>query len=131
ATHQIVGMGEAFRIAKEKIKTDEKHLKNLRDIFLEGIKPLEYISLNGCAEKRIPSNVNITFHHMDGEALRLGLCELALSTGSACNSATFSSSHVLKAIGLSDGDAQSSLRISFGRYTTQEDIQKTVSALTR
>lgn len=131
ATHQIVAMGEAFELAGERMHEDEKQLTQLRDLLLEGIKPLGYITLNGCSKNRIPGNLSLTFHHMDGGALMRGLSELAISSGSACNSATTAASYVLKAIGLSDEDAYATLRISLGRYTTKNDVERAVKAITR
>jgi cysteine desulfurase len=131
ATHQIAAMGEAFAVAATDIDKDEAHISGLRDRFINGLQPLGYYQINGDLAQRIPGNLNICFQQIDGEALVMGLQELAVSTGSACNSATTASSHVLKAIGLSDEMAQSSLRISFGRFTTEQDVDHAVGAIVR
>jgi cysteine desulfurase len=121
ATHQIVGMGEAFKIAKKEMKKDTEHLLHLRQKMLDGLLPLGVV-LNGDLENRLPNNLNLTFKGVDGEAFLLALRKIAVSTGSACTSASLNPSYVLKALGLNDKDALSSLRISFGRFTTDEEI---------
>lgn len=122
ATHQIVGLGEAAAIAAQEMQQEMQRIQALRDRFWQGLQVLDGIQLNGDAEQRIASNLNISFADVDGETLLMGLKDLALSTGSACTSADIEPSYVLKAIGLPDQLAHSSLRFSFGRYTTEQEI---------
>lgn len=122
ATHQIVGLGEAAAIAAQEMQQEMQRIQALRDRFWQGLQVLYGIQLNGDAEQRIASNLNISFADVDGETLLMGLKDLALSTGSACTSADIEPSYVLKAIGLPDQLAHSSLRFSFGRYTTEQEI---------
>jgi len=122
-THQIVGMGEAFRIAKEELEQDMAHYRKLRDIFLKGIEGIEEVYINGDLEHRAPSNLNVSFNFVEGESLIMAVKELAVSSGSACTSASLEPSYVLRALGRNDELAHSSLRITFGRMTTEEEVQ--------
>lgn len=121
-THQIVGMGEACRIAQEEMQHDYDHAKALRDQLLERLKDLEAVTINGDLEQRLPQNLNISFAFVEGESLLMSLKDLAVSSGSACTSASLEPSYVLRALGLDDELAHSSIRFSFGRYTTGEEI---------
>ncbi len=127
ATHQIVGMGEAFAIAKERMQADEARIAKLREKLWNGVQDLEQIFLNGDLEHSIPNIVNISFNFVEGESMMMSLKDLAVSSGSACTSATLEPSYVLRAIGLSDELAHSSIRFSLGRYTTDEDIERVVT----
>ncbi|MDX1492272.1 MAG: IscS subfamily cysteine desulfurase [Pseudohongiellaceae bacterium] len=129
ATHQLVGMGEAFALAQESIANDSKHIKGLRDQFLAGLLRQDGVSLNGHPEKTVPGIVNLAFADVDGESLLLSLREIAVSSGSACTSASMEPSYVLRSMGLADELAQSSLRFSFGRYTTEADIAKAIDTV--
>ena len=120
-THQIVGMGEAFRIAKEELEQDMAHYRKLRDIFLKGIEGIEEVYINGDLEHRAPNNLNVSFNFVEGESLIMAVKELAVSSGSACTSASLEPSYVLRALGRNDELAHSSLRITFGRMTTEEE----------
>ena len=120
-THQIVGMGEAFRIAKEELEQDMAHYLKLRDIFLKGIEGIEEVYINGDLEHRAPNNLNVSFNFVEGESLIMAVKELAVSSGSACTSASLEPSYVLRALGRNDELAHSSLRITFGRMTTEEE----------
>lgn len=122
-THQIVGMGEAFRIAKEELEQDMAHYAKLRDIFLKGIEGIEEVYINGDLEHRAPNNLNVSFNFVEGESLIMAVKELAVSSGSACTSASLEPSYVLRALGRNDELAHSSLRITFGRMTTEEEVQ--------
>ena len=122
-THQIVGMGEAFRIAKEELEQDMAHYRKLRDIFLKGIEGIEEVYINGDLEHRAPNNLNVSFNFVEGESLIMAVKELAVSSGSACTSASLEPSYVLRALGRNDELALSSLRITFGRMTTEEEVQ--------
>ena len=122
-THQIVGMGEAFRIAKEDLAQDMAHYRKLRDIFLKGIEGIEEVYINGDLEHRAPNNLNVSFNFVEGESLIMAVKELAVSSGSACTSASLEPSYVLRALGRNDELAHSSLRITFGRMTTEEEVQ--------
>ncbi len=122
ATHQIVGMGEAFRIAKEEMAIDNDSINKLRNRLWEGLKDMEEIYINGDFDHRIPGNLNVSFNFVEGESLIMALKDLAVSSGSACTSASLEPSYVLRAIGRNDELAHSSIRFSFGRFTTEEDI---------
>lgn len=126
-THQIVGMGEAFAIAKERMAEDEARIAKLRDRLWNGLQDMEQIFLNGSLEHSIPNIVNISFNFVEGESMMMSLKDLAVSSGSACTSATLEPSYVLRALGLSDELAHSSIRFSFGRYTTEEDIDRIIT----
>ena len=122
-THQIVGMGEAFRLAREELEQDRAHALKLRDVFLKGIEGIEEVYINGDLEQRVPTNLNISFNFVEGESLIMAVKELAVSSGSACTSAILEPSYVLRALGRNDELAHSSLRITFGRMTTEEEVQ--------
>ncbi|OQW92467.1 MAG: IscS subfamily cysteine desulfurase [Beggiatoa sp. IS2] len=121
-THQIVGMGEAFRIAAEELDTESQRIKQLRDLLWNGLQDLEEMYLNGDAERRIPGNLNISFNYVEGESLIMALKDLAVSSGSACTSASLEPSYVLRALGRNDELAHSSIRFTLGRFTTAEEI---------
>ena len=123
-THQIVGMGEAFAIAGAEMHSEREHITSLRDALMTGLDALPGVHLNGSAEHRVPHNLNLAFDGVDGELLLLSLRDLALSTGSACTSATVEPSYVLRGIGLPDALAHSSIRLSLGRFTTQDEVQR-------
>ncbi|MBV1777071.1 IscS subfamily cysteine desulfurase [Burkholderiaceae bacterium DAT-1] len=122
ATHQIIGMGEAFRIAAEEMDTENARIKKLRDRFWAGISAIEEVHLNGDLEQRVPHNLNVSFNFVEGESLIMALKDLAVSSGSACTSASLEPSYVLRALGRSDELAHSSIRFTIGRYTTEEQI---------
>lgn len=126
ATHQIVGMGEAARICKEEMAEETKHLLALRQRFLDGVADMEEVFVNGDLEQRLPGNLNVSFAYVEGESLIMSLKDLALSSGSACTSASLEPSYVLRALGLNDELAHSSLRFSFGRFTTEEEVDYAV-----
>lgn len=121
-THQIVGMGEAFRLAKEEMASDNERINKLRNRLWEGVKDMEEVYINGDFDHRIPGNLNLSFNFVEGESLIMALKDLAVSSGSACTSASLEPSYVLRAIGRNDELAHSSIRFSFGRFTTEEDI---------
>jgi len=121
-THQIVGMGEAFRLAKIEMDKDREHAEALQKRFLAGIDDMEEVHINGSLEQRVPHNINVSFAFVEGESLIMSLKDLAVSSGSACTSASLEPSYVLRALGLSDELAHSSLRFSFGRFTTNEEV---------
>lgn len=125
-THQIVGMGEAFRLAKLEMDKDREHAAALQARFLEGISDMEEVHINGSLEQRVPHNINVSFAYVEGESLIMSLKDLAVSSGSACTSASLEPSYVLRALGLSDELAHSSLRFSFGRFTTEEEVDYAV-----
>ncbi len=127
--HQIVGMGEAFRIAREELAMETAHATQLRERFLKGIEGIEEIYINGDMAQRIPQNLNISFNFVEGESLLMALKDLAVSSGSACTSASLEPSYVLRAIGRSDELAHSSLRFSFGRFTSEADVDFTVKLI--
>ncbi|ENF8749174.1 IscS subfamily cysteine desulfurase [Vibrio fluvialis] len=129
ATHQIVGMGEAFRIAKEEMKKDYDHAVALRDRMLSGIKDMEAVTINGDLEQRLPNNLNISFAFVEGESLLMSLKDIAVSSGSACTSASLEPSYVLRALGLNDELAHSSIRFSFGRFTTEEEVDYAIELI--
>lgn len=129
ATHQIVGMGEAFALAEQQREEEQARILNLRQQLWEGVKHLPGIHLNGHPEQRIAGNLNLSFSGIDGDSLLLALRELAVSTTSACSSANLQPSYVLRALGLSDELAYSSVRLSMGRFTTNEDIRHAVEII--
>ena len=126
-THQIVGMGEAFRVAKEVLPTETVKIARLRDRLWAGVSDIEEIYLNGSPSQSVPGIINISFAFVEGESLIMALRDLAVSSGSACTSASLEPSYVLRALGLNDEVAHSSIRFSIGRYTTERDIDDTVS----
>ena len=129
ATHQIVGMGEAFRIARLEMAAENERIRMLRDRLLEGIKGMEEIYVNGDLEHRVPHNLNVSFNFVEGESLIMGIKELAVSSGSACTSASLEPSYVLRALGRNDELAHSSIRFTIGRFTTESDIDFAVKLL--
>jgi cysteine desulfurase len=126
ATHQIVGMGEAFRIAKEEMEEENKRILALRNRLWDGLKDMEEVYINGDMDHRIPGNINISFNYVEGESLLMALKDLAISSGSACTSASLEPSYVLRALGRNDELAHSSIRFTIGRFTTEEDIDYTI-----
>ena len=130
-THQIVGMGEAFRIAKDEMKKDYDRISQLRNRLWNGVKDMEEVYLNGDFENRYPGIMNISFNYVEGESLIMATKDIAVSSGSACTSASLEPSFVLRAIGRSDELAHSSLRMSIGRFTTEQDIDTTINTVTR
>lgn len=128
-THQIVGMGEAFRIAKLEMKQDIEKAQLLQERLLTGIADLEQVFINGDLKRRIPHNLNISFNFVEGESLIMGVGSIAVSSGSACTSASLEPSYVLRALGLNDEIAHSSLRITFGKFTTVEDVDEAVVSI--
>ena len=125
-THQIVGMGEAFRLAKLEMHDEIKRITALRDRLLEGVKGIEQVFLNGNREQRVPHITNISFNYVEGESLIMALKDIAVSSGSACTSASLEPSYVLRALGMSDELAHSSIRFSIGRFTTEAQIDHTI-----
>ena len=125
-THQIVGMGEAFRIAKAEMHDENQRITALRDRLLDGVKDIEQVFLNGNREHRVPQITNISFNYVEGESLIMALKDIAVSSGSACTSASLEPSYVLRALGMSDELAHSSIRFSIGRFTTEQQIDHTI-----
>ncbi|PWQ94127.1 IscS subfamily cysteine desulfurase [Leucothrix arctica] len=121
-THQIVGMGEAFKIAREEMAAEGEHIRVLRDRLYAGFADMEEVYVNGDLDHRIPGNLNISFNFVEGESLMMSLSDVAVSSGSACTSASLEPSYVLRALGRSDELAHSSLRFTIGRFTTEEDV---------
>ena len=128
-THQCVGMGEAFRIAREEMGVESERIRMLQQRLIRGLADIEQVFINGHVEKRVPHNLNISFNFVEGESLIMGVKGLAVSSGSACTSASLEPSYVLRALGRSDELAHSSLRITIGRFTTAEEIDYAVSTL--
>ena len=129
ATHQIVGMGEAFRIARLEMATENERIRMLRDKLFAGVKGMEEVYVNGDMENRVPHNLNVSFNFVEGESLIMGIKELAVSSGSACTSASLEPSYVLRALGRNDELAHSSIRFSIGRFTTEADIDFAIKLL--
>ena len=129
ATHQIVGMGEAFRIARLEMATENDRIRMLRDKLLAGVKGMEEVYVNGDMDNRVPHNLNVSFNFVEGESLIMGIKELAVSSGSACTSASLEPSYVLRALGRNDELAHSSIRFTVGRFTTEEDIDYAVKLI--
>ncbi len=129
ATHQIVGMGEAFRIAKEEMDSETIRIRALRDRLLKGLEDMEELYVNGNLEQRVVHNLNLSFNYVEGESLLMAIDTLAVSSGSACTSASLEPSYVLRAIGRNDELAHSSIRFSIGRFTTEEDVDYTIKLL--
>lgn len=129
ATHQIVGMGEAFRLAKEKGHAENERIRALRDRLWNGLSSIEEVYLNGDMEKRVPHNLNVSFNYVEGESLIMAIKELAVSSGSACTSASLEPSYVLRALGRNDELAHSSIRFTIGRFTTEEEIDYAVELI--
>ena len=126
ATHQIVGMGEAFAIANAEMLEEGKKIKQLRDRLLEGFSDMEEVVINGDIDQRVPGNLNISFNYVEGESLMMAISDVAVSSGSACTSASLEPSYVLRALGRSDELAHSSIRFSIGRYTTEKDVDDAI-----
>jgi len=126
ATHQIVGMGEAFHLAMVEMDADNARILKLRNRLLEGLQDMEEVYVNGDLDHRVAANLNISFNFVEGESLMMALRNLAVSSGSACTSASLEPSYVLRAIGLNDELAHSSLRMTIGRFTTEEEIDYTI-----
>jgi cysteine desulfurase len=124
--HQIVGMGEAFRIAKEEMDTEIVRIRALRDRLAAGLQEMEEVYVNGDMEHRVPHNLNVSFNYVEGESLIMAIKDIAVSSGSACTSASLEPSYVLRALGRSDELAHSSIRFTFGRFTTEEDVDFTI-----
>ena len=129
ATHQIVGMGEACRLAKDEMAQDQAHVTAMRDRLWAGLNSMEQVFINGDADKRYPGNLNVSFNFVEGESLIMALKDLAVSSGSACTSASLEPSYVLRALGLNDEMAHSSIRFSFGRFTTTEEIDYAIDLI--
>ena len=129
ATHQLVGFGKACELAEQKMPTDEHHCAQMRERFWNIIKGVPEVTINGTLTQRLANNLNLCFKGIDAEALLTGLPHLAISTASACNSIVNQASYVLKAIGLSDQDAFSSVRVSFGRFTTAAEVDEAAMIL--
>jgi cysteine desulfurase len=129
ATHQIVGMGEAFRIAREEMATENERIRMLRDRLYNGLKDIEEVHLNGDMDQRVPHNLNVSFNFVEGESLIMAIKDLAVSSGSACTSASLEPSYVLRALGRSDELAHSSIRFSIGRFTTEEEVDYAIKLL--
>ena len=129
-THQIVGMGEAFRLAKAEMESDNKRIKKLRDKLWNGLKDMEEVYLNGDLNQRIPGNLNISFNFIEGESLIMAVKDMAVSSGSACTSASLEPSYVLRALGRDDELAHSSIRLTIGKYTTEDEIDYAIDLIT-
>ncbi|MCM5568899.1 IscS subfamily cysteine desulfurase [Burkholderiaceae bacterium FT117] len=128
-THQIVGMGEAFRIAREEMATENERVRMLRDRLLNGLSQIEEVYVNGDLEQRVPHNLNMSFNYVEGESLIMAIKDIAVSSGSACTSASLEPSYVLRALGRSDELAHSSIRFSVGRFTTEEEVDFAVDLI--
>ncbi|MEN9780488.1 MAG: hypothetical protein RL014_1636, partial [Pseudomonadota bacterium] len=128
-THQIVGMGEAYRIAKAEMATENERIRALQQRLLRGLQGIEQVFINGSVDKRVPHNLNMSFNFVEGESLIMGIKGLAVSSGSACTSASLEPSYVLRALGRSDELAHSSLRMTIGRWTTEEEIDYAISTI--
>jgi len=129
ATHQIVGMGEAFRIAKEEMAEDNRRIRALRDRLAKGLLEIEEVYVNGDMEHRVPHNLNVSFNYIEGESLIMSIKDIAVSSGSACTSASLEPSYVLRALGRSDELAHSSIRFSIGRFTTEQEIDYAIAVI--
>ena len=129
ATHQIVGMGEAFRIAREEMATENERIRMLRDRLLRGLTQIEEVYVNGDMERRVPHNLNISFNFVEGESLIMAIKDVAVSSGSACTSASLEPSYVLRALGRNDELAHSSIRFTVGRFTTEQDVDYVINLL--
>jgi cysteine desulfurase len=129
APHQIVGMGEAFRIAREEMATELEHIRAMRDRLAKGLQEIEETYINGDMDHRVPHNLNVSFNYVEGESLIMAIKDIAVSSGSACTSASLEPSYVLRALGRSDELAHSSIRFTIGRFTTEEDIDFTIDLI--
>ena len=130
-THQIVGMGEAFRLAKLEMATDNERIRMLRDRLWNGLSKIEEVYVNGDMEHRVPHNLNVSFNYVEGESLIMAIKDVAVSSGSACTSASLEPSYVLRALGRSDELAHSSIRFTVGRFTTEDEIDFVIDLVTR
>ena len=128
-THQIVGMGEAYRIAREEMAQELPRIQALHDRLVAGLQDIEQVFINGHLNRRVPHNLNISFNYVEGESLIMGIKGLAVSSGSACTSASLEPSYVLRALGRSDELAHSSLRMTIGRWTTEEEIDYAIQTI--
>jgi len=128
-THQIVGMGESFRLAREEMGTENERVRMLRDKLLKGLSEMEEVYVNGDLEQRVAHNLNISFNFVEGESLIMAIKEIAVSSGSACTSASLEPSYVLRALGRSDELAHSSIRFTLGRFTTEEEVDYAIKLL--
>ncbi|MDB5798197.1 MAG: IscS subfamily cysteine desulfurase [Paucimonas sp.] len=128
-THQIVGMGEAFRLAREEMDSEIVRIRALRDRLAKGLTEMEEVYINGDMEHRVPHNLNVSFNFVEGESLIMAIKDVAVSSGSACTSASLEPSYVLRALGRSDELAHSSIRFTFGRFTTEEDVDFTIDLI--
>ena len=129
ATHQIVGMGEAFRIAREEMAVENERVRMLRDRLLKGLQDMEEVYVNGDMDLRVPHNLNISFNFVEGESLIMAVKDVAVSSGSACTSASLEPSYVLRALGRNDELAHSSIRFTVGRFTTEQDVDYVINLL--
>ena len=129
ATHQIVGMGEAFRIANQEMKKDREKISKYHEKFLEKVKEIDHVYINGDLKNKVPNILNVSFNFVEGESLIMGLKDIAVSSGSACTSASLEPSYVLRALGRKDELAHSSIRFSFGRFTNDDDVENTLDIL--
>ena len=129
ATHQIVGMGEAFRLAREEMGVENERVRMLRDRLLKGLSDIDQVFINGDMEQRVPHNLNISFAYIEGESMLMAIKDLAVSSGSACTSASLEPSYVLRALGREDELAHSSIRFTLGRFTTLEEIDYAIKLL--
>ncbi len=129
ATHQIVGMGEAFRLAREEMATENKRIGALRDRLLKGLSDIEHVFVNGDLTQRVPHNLNISFAYVEGESMLMAIKDLAVSSGSACTSASLEPSYVLRALGRDDELAHSSIRFTIGRFNTEEEVDYAIALL--
>jgi cysteine desulfurase len=129
ATHQIVGMGEAFRLAREEMATENERVRMLRDRLLTGLSTMDEVYVNGDMEARVPHNLNISFNFVEGESLIMAVKDVAVSSGSACTSASLEPSYVLRALGRNDELAHSSIRFTVGRFTTEQEVDFVISLL--
>ena len=131
ATHQIVGMGEAFRLAKVELAAGKDRIRMLRDRLWNGLSKIEEVYVNGDMDRRVPHNLNVSFNFVEGESLIMAIKDIAVSSGSACTSASLEPSYVLRALGRSDELAHSSIRFTVGRFTTEDEIDYTVALVQR
>ena len=129
ATHQIVGMGEAFRLAREEMATENKRIGALRDRLLKGLSDIEHVFVNGDLTQRVPHNLNISFAYVEGESMLMAIKDLAVSSGSACTSASLEPSYVLRALGRDDELAHSSIRFTIGRFNTEEEVDYAIELM--
>ena len=129
ATHQIVGMGEAFRLASKEMKEDHNKIVKFHEKFLDKVKEIDHVYINGDLDNKVPNILNVSFNFVEGESLIMGLKDIAVSSGSACTSASLEPSYVLRALGRKDELAHSSIRFSFGRFTSDDDVNNTLDIL--